>query len=76
MNSTTIITGMTPVQARELVCNVYGADHLHVPGTTHRRSRATTLPTAWHQAAGAGLARQLITRTHRHTIHSSCLLST
>jgi hypothetical protein len=39
MNSTTIITGLTPLQAMELVCLVYGADYLHVPGTTHRRSR-------------------------------------
>lgn len=44
MNSTTIITGLTPLQATELICIVYCAHHLHVPGATHRRSRATTIP--------------------------------
>lgn len=46
MSLDAIITGVTPLQAVELVCIVYGADYLHVPGVCHRRSRATiTLPT-------------------------------
>jgi hypothetical protein len=34
MNSTTIITRLAPLQAMELVCIVYCADYLHVPGAT------------------------------------------
>jgi hypothetical protein len=51
MNSTAIITGSTAVAGRELVCNVYGAQRLHAPGTTHRRSRGYDhAPSAWRQA--------------------------
>ena len=43
MNFTAIITGSTAVAVRELVCNGYGAQRLHTPGTTPRRSRTTTM---------------------------------
>ena len=51
MNFITIIAGLTPIQAMELVCNVYGADYLPRRASLIEESRATTtLPTAWHQA--------------------------
>jgi hypothetical protein len=53
MNSTTIITGLTPLQAMELICIVYCAHHLHVPGATHRKSRTTTIPPTASTDTGA-----------------------
>jgi hypothetical protein len=44
MNSTTIITGLIPWQAMELVCLVYGADDLPVPGTTHQMRHELARP--------------------------------
>ena len=60
MNSTTIITAWTPLQAKamELVCIVYCADYLHVMGATHRRSRGYDHSThSQHQALALDFAR-------------------
>ena len=48
-----IITVSAAVQAREPVCNVYGAYQLRVPHHSSKITGYDHAPTAWHQSAGA-----------------------
>lgn len=68
MNPPTIITGLTPLQAMELLCIGYCADYLPVLDPTHRRSQATITPSIRHRCWTCTVTGDL---TNQHMIHSS-----